>query len=531
MKIGSAKRRTWTGIPAGVVCAAIVLAGCGGGSGGSASTATPAGASSGTSGASKTMTVSFSQPLLTLEPAHTDQNQVNIVDDLLYDTLVTYNAQDQLGPVLATKYTLNGNSTAVAVTLRTGVKFHSGNPLTASDVKFSFDRYVAIGQGIGSELSNYKSATVVDPTHLIINLKAPDAHFIDHLSKLYVLDQQGLTPHLGSDMGQSWLQNHDVGSGPYELTNGTMPVLLSRFAGYWGFDPSRPAAYSFVSLADSATAEEELKTGQLDIGTSIQDSEAAAAAGGGVSVDWLSVPNTSYIFMNSSAGPTANPAVRKAMRLAFDYAGGLKAFFEGEGTIENGPVPQGVPCLVTTPPFGQNLAAAKSMLAAAGISHLTLTLRDQPSLPDQVGEATLFQSDLRSIGVTLNLEPITFPQYLASLTNPKTIPEMALIQDSAPEPDAGLYLEKAYSSANIGSTNRAGFKDPTVDALLAKIQTDKDPATSCAMVKQVQGLVNAAAPSVSMYTVKAPVVYRTGITGIAPSAIVYPLSLRTVRFG
>jgi peptide/nickel transport system substrate-binding protein len=434
-------------------------------------------------------------------------------------------------PVLATGWKLNSTATAVAITLRSGVKFHGGNPLTASDVKYSFDRYVAIGQGIASELADYKSATVTDATHLTISLKAPDALFVDHLSKLYILDQKALAPHLGGDSGQTWLQNHDVGSGPYELSDGKMPILLTRFTGYWDFASWRPATYRFFDLADSATAEEELKNGQLDIGTSLQDAQASAAAGAGVGVDWLSVPNTAYIFMNTAAGPTANPVVRKALRLAFNYTGGIKTFFQNQGTIENGPVPQGVPCLVNTPAFSQNLAEAKSMLAAAGLSHLTLTLRDQPSLPDQVGEATMFQSDLKSIGVTLNLEPITFPQYLASLTNPKTIPEMALIQDSAPEPDAGLYLEKAFDSANIGSTNRAGYKNPQVDALLSRIQTDTDPASSCATAKQVQTIVNDDAPSVSMYTLKAPVAYRSGITGIEPSAIIYPMSLRTIRFG
>lgn len=485
---------------------------------------------SGGSGA-QTVTVAYGQPLESLDPVQSDQNNVNTIDDLLYDTLVTYDSSNNLVGELATSFKLTPDAKAVDITLRSGVTFHDGTTLTADDVKYSLDRYVALGQGIASELADYGSTTVISPTRLVINLKEPDALFLGDLSKIYILEQKLVQANAGSDHGQSWLQTHDAGSGPYSLTVGTNPVKLTKYAGYWNPLPGSPQTYVLEQIADSATEAAQLKSGGIDIALDLQTSDAKALSGSNVKVAWEHVPNTAYIFMNTQYGPTANPVVRQALRLSYDYSGALSEIRGGEGEIENGPIPQTLTCTLSTPPFSQNLAKAKSMLAAAGLSNLTVTLRYQPSLSDQVREATLLQSDLKSIGVTLVLVPITFPQYLTSLSNPKQIPEMTLIQDTAPEPDAGSYLVTAYDSSSIGSTNRGAYSNPTVDKLLAKAMVTTSESQRCGLYKQAETQINKDAVSISMYTLWGPVGYSTRVSGIEASQLVYPISLRTVKVG
>ena len=489
------------------------------------------GSTSAAGSTSQTLTVAYTQPLQTLDPIHSDQNQTNTIDDVLYDTLATYNASSTLVGELATSFTLSPDSKSVNVTLRSGVTFHDGSPLTATDVKYTFDRYVAIGQGIASMLSDYASTTVTDPTHLVINLKQPNALFLGNLSKLYILNSKLVSANAGSDQGQSWLQTHDAGSGPYTVSSGTVPVRLTRYAKFWNFNAKSPSTMVFSQIAESATKAAELKSGQIDIALDLQTPDAKSISGSGVAVAWEHVPNTAYIFMNTQDGATANPVVRKALRLAYDYQGAFEQVRGGQGVIENGPLPQTLPCLVTTPAFSQNLSEAKSMLAAAGLSNLTVTLRYQPSISDQVREATLFQSDLKGIGVTLKLVPITFPQYLSSLSSPSTTPEMTLVQDTAGLPDPGLYLVKAYASSSIGSTTRGAYKNAKVDALRSQAATTTDASARCSLYEQAQTQINADAVSISMYTLWAPVAYRTRVTGIQTSQTVYPISLRTVEIG
>lgn len=484
--------------------------------------------SNGASDGATTISVAYSQPLQTLDPVRADQNQTNTVVDILYDTLTAYDTSNELTGSLASDFALTPDATGITVTLRAGVKFHDGTTLTAADVKYSFDRYVAVGQGISSLLSNYKDIAVTDDTHLTIELKRADALFLAQLAKLPIMEKSLVEKNAGNDEGQAWLQTHDAGSGPYELTSGTVPVKVARFAGYWAFDAKRPAAINFQEIAESSTKAAKLKSGQVDIALSLQTPEADALKGSdGLTIDWEDVPNTAFMFMNTQYGGTKDVRVRKALSLAYDYDAALKTIRGGHGKVENGPLPQTLPCLAATPPFHQDLAQAKQLFQQAGVSKLTL--RFQPSISDQVKEATLLQSDLKSIGVTLTLTPITFPDYLSLLSNPKNIPELTLIQDTAPLPDSGVYLVKAYASSNIGTTNRAAYANATVDSLLAKAETTTDDAARCDLYKQVQSQVNADVPGIDMYTLQAPVAYRTGLTGVTPSQTVYPISLRTVR--
>lgn len=480
-------------------------------------------------GADRTVSVAYGQPLQTLDPVQADQNQVNTIDDLAYDTLVTYDTSNKLVGALASSFTLAPDASAVDITLRPGVTFHDGTALTADDVKYSLDRYAALGQGIASELADYKAATVKSPTSLVISLKTPSAFFPGHLSKLYILEKKLVTAHAGTDQGQSWLQTHDAGSGPYALASGTDPVKLTRYAHYWAFAADRPATFVLHQIADSSTEAAKLESGEIDIALDLQTSDAKALRGSNLKVAWEHVPNTAYIFMNTKYGVTADPRVRKALRLAYDYAGGLSQIRGGEGQVENGPIPQTLSCTLAEPAFHQDLDQAKSLLAAAGKSGLTLTLRYQPSISDQVREATLLQSDLKRIGVTLKLVPITFPQYLTSLGNPRQIPEMTLIQDTAPLPDAGIYLAKAYDSASVGSTNRGAYANAEVDRLLAKAEVTTDENARCSLYRQAQTRINDDAVSISMYTLWAPVAYDAKLTGITASQLVYPNSLRTVK--
>jgi peptide/nickel transport system substrate-binding protein len=518
-------------LPVAALATVGLVAGCAGGKDSSSDNASGGASGSAAGDATAALVLAYSNPLNTLDPIHADYNQTNTITDVIYDTLASYDAKNELKPMLAKSFTLAADAKSVSVTLRDDVKFHDGSPMTAADIKYTFDRDVAVGQGTASYLSNYASTTVTDDTHLTINLKTANSLFIGGLSKLYIIEQKLVTANAGSDNGQTWLQSHDAGSGPYAITTGSGDVVASRFAGYWNFDKGAPATITFRRIDESPTKAAEVKSGDIDIALSLQSADAQSLKGAsGVTTANLAVPNGAYIFMNTQTGPTANVAVRKALRLAYDYSGGLSTIRNGAGTIESGPLPQTMSCITTAPAFKQDLSAAKAMLASANITDLHLTMRYQPAITDQAKEATLFQSNLKDIGVTLDLVPIAFADYLASLSSVSTIPQLMLLQDTAALPDSGIYLTKAYDSASTG-TNRAAYSNPQVDSLLAQAATSTDTAAQCKDYQQVQTLINADAPSVSMYTLSAPIAYGDKVTGIVASQTVYPFSLRGVHVG
>jgi peptide/nickel transport system substrate-binding protein len=255
----------------------------------------------------------------------------------------------------------------------------------------------------------------------------------------------------------------------------------------------------------------------------------ALASVTGLGVAPLKVALQAEIVFNTKTGPTADPKVRKALRLAYDYAGGLKSIRSGRGTIANGVLPNTMNCRPDLPLVKQDLAAAKKLLAEAGVKDLSIKMSFQPVFEEQKQEATLFQSNAEEIGVKVELVPITFPNYLASLKNVDSIPSMMLLTDFAQFPDPGVVLVKGYKSDAIG-TNRTAFADPEVDRLLDQALASSDAAVRCDIYKKVQTILDEKSVMIDMYTLTNNVVFRsTMLKEPAVSPVVSPLALADLR--
>src|SRR6056297_2953167 len=152
-------------------------------------------------------------------------------------------------------------------------------------------------------------------------------------------------------------------------------------------------------------------------------------------------------------------------------------------------------------------------------------MKFQPVFETQTREATLIQSNLAQLGIDLTLEPIAFPDYLASLGSPDTIPQMILMLDFAQFPDTGVFLIRSFHSQSIGSTNRSGYSNPELDRLLDAASVDPDEDSRCETYKEVQRLVENEGLYMDMYLLTRPVAFRPDqVAGIAGSPVVYPLA-------
>ncbi|KQV41399.1 MULTISPECIES: ABC transporter substrate-binding protein [unclassified Rhizobium] len=468
-----------------------------------------------------TIIVGLGGQINTLDPLRADYNQTNTIASALYDTLVTYDGS-KLTAWLAAEYAYSDDAKSITMTLKPGVKFHDGTALTAKDVAFTLDRLKKLGTGVASFVNGYDSTTVTDDTHLTINLTKPNTLFLPSLSKIYILNSALVTANAGGDDGQAWLQSHDAGSGPFMLGDQSQAVVIDLFKDYWAPEAGRPESIVFRRIDESATRRDELLAGNIDVGFSIADRDAA---GMGTNPDLKVVPiNASYqadILFNTSTGPTADPKVRKALRMVYDYAGGLRGIRGSNGKIANGPLPARLDCRPDLPEVKQDLEAAKALLAEAGATGMKFKMSFQPVFELQKQEATLFQSNMREAGIELELEPIAFPNYLAALKDTATIPQMMLLEDFAQVPDSGIVLTKGYRSDAVG-TNRVGYKNPEVDKLLDEALATVDDAKRCELYKQVQVILDKDSVMVDMYGVYKPAVYRLGTLADLNASMLVP---------
>lgn len=473
---------------------------------------------------SQTIIVGVGGQVNTLDPLRADYNQTNTIVSALYDTLVTYDDTTLVGS-LAEKYAYSDDAKSIEITLRPDVKFHDGTVLTAKDVAYTLDRLKRLGIGVASFVEGYEATTVTDDTHLTIQLSEPNTLFLSSLSKVYILNSALVETNKGSDDGQAWLQGNEAGSGPYILGDQSQAVVIDIFDGYWAPAEGRPLSIVFRRIDESSTRRDELRAGNIDVGFTYTDRDAASMENDPA---LKVVPiNTSYqteILFNTQVGPTADPKVRKALRMVYDYAGGLRSIRGGNGALANGPVPARLNCRPELPEVKQDLEAAKALLAEAGASGTKFELSFQPVFELQKQEATLFQSNMRDIGIEVELKPIAYPNWLASLKDPNSIPQMMLLEDFAQLPDVGLMLTKGYKSDAIG-TNRTGYNNKEVDKLLDEAMVTADEAKRCDIYKQVQTILDQDSVMIDMYGVYKASAYRVeALAGINASMHVTPVA-------
>ncbi|MCU1421345.1 MAG: extracellular solute-binding protein family 5 [Microbacteriaceae bacterium] len=159
-----------------------------------------------------------------------------------YEGLVQYknNVSDvQIAPRLATSWTVSPDKTVYTFKLRSGVTFHDGTPFTSAAVKVAFDRRIAVKGGAAYMVSGVKSVDTPDDLTAVVTLDAPNSAFLDELASPFgpkMESPTGLAKNAGSDDAQTYLQTHDLGTGPYELTGAQVGTKyeLTQYDKYWG---------------------------------------------------------------------------------------------------------------------------------------------------------------------------------------------------------------------------------------------------------------------------------------------------------
>jgi peptide/nickel transport system substrate-binding protein len=514
------------GLAASTALVLTLSSACSGSGGGGA-------ASSG--GSHDTVVIAYNNTVNTLDPISADFDQENFVDQALYNTLVTYDAHGKIVPALATQATLEKGARAIDVTLRSGVKFHDGAALTANDIAFTLDRVKSLGTGVAQFASGYQSTQVISPTKLVIHFSKPNSLFLGGLSKIYILNSKLVRQHMASDSGRAWLSSHDAGSGPYQLNGSASPqsgtIRVARYRNYWSYDAGRPKQLVYRLFSTSAAERDALRSGEVDLATDLSAQDAQTLKGtAGITEMTPYLPAQYYIYFNVTTGATANPVLRRAIQLGYDYQGALSKIMRGAGKLAEGPMPLTLPCRPKLPTSKQNIAQAKAMVKSAGLNKATLTLNYQTYDPAQVAMATLFQTNMKAIGLKVKLVTITFPDYLTKLSKPATIPQMMLVEDFAQFPDPGAMLVNYYMGDKIGS-NRTGYNNPRVNSTLSKALASSSDSSRCALYQQAQTQVDKDAVAVNMYTVATPYGFPTWLHGVNAPVIGFRPSIADLRVG
>lgn len=330
--------------------------------------------------------VAVQSVLASLDPAIALGNPGFSVTHNSFDTLVKRNflanaeyTGKEFVPGLATGWERLDDLTMV-LTLRDGVKFQNGDPLTAEDVKFSFERIQnaeSLYVNARGHLSNIASVEVVDEKTVKIVTKTPDAALLD----LLAYPGTSIVPkNYYESIGFEAFGQKPIGTGPYQIVSFVPDQALkfTAFKDYW--DGAPPASSLTFNIVPEVTARiTALANGEVDIATSIPpDQIQAVDALDGVSVK--SVLVNSHILNYNTFHPVLNKKLRQAMNLAIDRELLSQALWLGSAKVlpghqyeEWGPLFN-----ADRPGFGYDLDKARELIAESGYNGEEITFHSHP---------------------------------------------------------------------------------------------------------------------------------------------------------
>ncbi|MFD4867884.1 ABC transporter substrate-binding protein [Streptomyces sp. NPDC058412] len=390
-------------------------------------------------------------------------------------------------PGLAQKAS-NPDPTTWVYDLRPGVRFHDGKEMTADDVVFSLGRQMNPDNAAAwaQVFQNVSAVTKSGPLQVTVKLKKPDSQFPQYMATAAgVVASKAGVEAAGEDYGTA---GGLACTGPFELGtwNKGQSIELNRFDGYWGTKAKSKKAV-FRVLTDPSARTNAMLSGEVDGGYLIPtESYARLRAGGTGTLYFGEGLSTVNVNVTNMEGPLGDVRVRRALSLALDRTGFVKAGLGGAGTVTNSLTTRAAwaaapertlkTAFDSLPPSGQDLAKAKALIQEAGATGKTLTMATSSIGQDVSLLATAVQAAGTQIGLDVRLKTIAPNAFTALFTDPKAREGIDMFPltyyDSITDP-----LDLLANFKTGAYMNFAGYSDPQYDQLV-------DQATALYPVEQ-----------------------------------------------
>ena len=315
--------------------------------------------------------ITISQPAeaTTMDPGRSTQVLTVNYFYNLYDTLTRWDNTLRLAPGLATSWK-NVNETTWEFTLRQGVKFHDGAPLTVEDVKATLERNLQPGKTVVQPgFATIEAVQAVNPTTIRVSTKRPDPLLLVRMAQM---GAQILPARLTTDEGMKELARRPVGTGAYRFVDWVKDERLVMEANrdWWGWEGKAPAIDRVVwkPIPEDFPRIVALEKGEADIITNVPPDRIKAIADGRAT-QILSVPSSriAILSINSTQPPLSDKRARQALHYALDINSIVRNLYAGQGKPFSGGVADtdfGYNASLKPYPFDP--AKAKQLLADAG---------------------------------------------------------------------------------------------------------------------------------------------------------------------
>jgi peptide/nickel transport system substrate-binding protein len=415
----------------------------------------------------------------------------------IYEALVKLDDEGTLQPGLADRWQVGEDGRTWTFFLRSGVVFHNGDGLVASDVVATLGRVLdpAIGGAFGTQgvyisyLGNAEISAPDDSTVEIVT-EDPMADLLDLLVAMPISPARELHR----------LPYEYVGTGPYRITElGEDRVVMEAHEAYWR-GPPEFRTITWVAEGDPDRRVEAVLTGEADLssGIGLDGWRRLEAEAGAEAHKWDS--GLAIIFMaNAQEGPCTDRRVRRALNYAVDVDQIIAEVVGGAAKPLNGFLtPHHFGHDPDTPPYPYDPEEARRLLAEAGYPDgLTLVFDIPSSMPDEAPAlASLMAEQFSRVGITLEIVEHEDRAAYSEMVREKRINDAAAF-DSSPRSTYRVLREKIHSG--LAGPWWEGYRNPEVDSLIEEAERTFSTADRQATYRRIYRLIRDDAPWIFLY--------------------------------
>ncbi|RUM97793.1 ABC transporter substrate-binding protein [Pseudaminobacter arsenicus] len=369
---------------------------------------------------------------ITLDPAESFELSPAEFIGNAYDMLVRLDIDDttKVKPGIAESWEISDDGLTYTFKLKPGIKFASGNPITAEDVAWSFERVVKLDKSPAFILTQFgltgdnvtEKAKAVDEGTFVLTVDKPYApsFVLNCLTATVgaVLDKKLVMEHAeaktpsddykyDTDFGYAWMKTNYAGSGPFKIRDwrANELVVLERNDNYYGEKPAL-ARVIYRHVKESATQRLMLEAGDVDVARNLEPGDLEAVQKN-ADLASTSAPKGTvyYISLNQKNENLAKPEVREAFKYLVDYDAIGATLIKGIGEIHQTYQVKGVLGALDSNPYKFDVAKAKELLEKAGLKDGFSVTFDVRNTQPVTGIAESFQQTAGQAGVKIEIIP------------------------------------------------------------------------------------------------------------------------------
>lgn len=463
---------------------------------------------------SSKLIVGIPQDIDSLDPHYATGAGTKEVLFNVFEGLVKPDENGNLNPAVASEYTVSEDNKVYTFTLRDGIKFHDGNPVTAEDIKYSLERNAGTdgSEPLISAFSQIDSVNIVDDKHVEVVLKEADSDFLTQLTVAII-------PASNADPATK-----AIGTGPYKYVSSSPQenFVVTRFDDYWG-DKAFIKDVTFKIEANADAIVMDLKGGSIDMYARVT-SQQASQLDDQFTVYEGTMNLVQAMYINNAEKPFDDVRVRQALCYAIDPQEIMDFVSDGAGTeIGSAMFPSFskyfLPELNDT--YNTDTDKAKELLAEAGYPNgFEFTIKVPSNYQQHVDTAQVLAEEFKKIGVTANIQEIEWNTWLSDVYSDRSY-QATVVGVDASTLSATSLLARYASDAGRNFVN---FNSPAYDEAYAAALATSDDAAKTDYFKQCETILSEEAASVYIQDLPEFVALNKKFTGY----VFYPLYVQDI---